>query len=437
MKSITVTKTVDVVGFYDVVVLGGGPAGVFAAIAAAREGAKVALVERFGFLGGMATAGLVMPLSVFTYQNKRVIGGIPWQFLERLEAMGGGYIEKPLGNVAFDPELYKLCMQRMVLEAGVELYMNSYLTGAQVANNGAIECVVIENKNGSEALESKVFIDCTGDADLAAMAGVEMQPMNGEPLQPLSTYFILAGVDTSSPIVFEAMHHNKQGENCHCLPIRNYLLDNAERLNIPEFGGPWFCTTLHEGCVGVNMTRTAADACDNRDYTAAECRLREDVYRMAAILRENFAEFKDCYVASVATQAGIRETRRIKGVHTMTAEEYMSGYKYEDSISRGAHPIDIHATKGSSQVTHFLEQAAYVPYRALIAENFPNLLVAGRCISADRKAFASMRVQASCMGTGQAAGVAAAMAAKGSCAVQDVDTAALVARLKDIGAELE
>ena len=437
MKSITVTKTVDVVGFYDVVVLGAGPAGVFAAIAAAREGAKVALVERFGFLGGMATAGLVMPLSVFTYQNKRVIGGIPWQFLERLEAMGGGYIEKPLGNVAFDPELYKLCMQRMVLEAGVELYMNSYLTGAQVANNGAIECVVIENKNGSEALESKVFIDCTGDADLAAMAGVEMQPMNGEPLQPLSTYFILAGVDTSSPIVFEAMHHNKQGENCHCLPIRNYLLDNAERLNIPEFGGPWFCTTLHEGCVGVNMTRTAADACDNRDYTAAECRLREDVYRMAAILRENFAEFKDCYVASVATQAGIRETRRIKGVHTMTAEEYMSGYKYEDSISRGAHPIDIHATKGSSQVTHFLEQAAYVPYRALIAENFPNLLVAGRCISADRKAFASMRVQASCMGTGQAAGVAAAMAAKGSCAVQDVDTAALVARLKDIGAELE
>ena len=436
MKNITVSKSVPVVGSYDVVVCGAGPAGVIAAIAAAREGASVALVERFGFLGGMATAGLVMPLSVFIYQNKRVIGGIPWEFIERLEAMGGGYIEKPLGNVAFDPELYKLCMQRMVLEAGVTLYMNSYLTGTVVDTEGTVECVVIENKSGSEALEAKVFIDCTGDADLAAMAGVEMQPMNGAPLQPLSTYLILAGVDTSSPLIAEAMHHNKQGVNCHCLPIREYLLEHAEKLNMPEFGGPWFCTTLHEGCVAVNMTRTAADACDNRDYTAAECRLREDVYRMADVLRNNFAEFKNCYVASVATQAGIRETRRIKGVHTMTAEEYMSGYRYEDSISRGAHPIDIHATKGSSQVTHFLEQAAYVPYRALIANNYPNLLVAGRCLSADRKAFASMRVQASCMGTGQAAGVAAAMCAKVGCSVQSVDIGALVDKLKAHGAAL-
>ena len=436
MKTVTITKSIAVVGDYDVVVCGGGPAGVFAAIAAAREGAKVALVERFGFLGGMATAGLVMPLSVFVYQNKRVIGGIPWEFLERLEAMGGGYIEKPLGNVAFDPELYKLCMQRMVTEAGIELYMNSYLSGCTMGENGAVESIIFENKNGSEAITAKLFIDCTGDADLAAMAGVPMQDQNGEPLQPLSTYFILSGVDTSSPIIYEAMHHNKQGENCHCLPIREYLLAHAEELNIPEFGGPWFSTTLHDGCVGVNMTRTAGNACDNRDYTAAECRLREDVYRMADILRNNFKEFENCYVSAIATQAGIRETRRIKGVHTMSADEYISGYQYTDSISRGAHPIDIHATKGSSQVTHFLDQAAYVPYRALIAENFPNLLVAGRSISADRKAFASMRVQASCMGTGQAAGVAAAMCAKANCGVKDVDIEALINRLREIGAAI-
>ena len=436
MKSISVTKQVPVVGSYDVVVVGGGPAGVFAAIAAAREGAKVAIVEQYGFLGGMATAGLVMPLSVFTYQNKQVIGGIPWEFIARLEAMGGGYVERPLGNVAFDPELYKLCMQRMVIEAGIDMYMHSYLSGCVMGESGSVAAVVFENKNGTEALEAKVFVDCTGDADLAAMAGVPMQEQNGEPLQPLSTYFVLAGVDTSSPLVFEAMHHNKQGENCHCLPVREYLLAHAEQLGIPEFGGPWFCTTLHEGCVAVNMTRTSGDACDNRDYTAAECRLREDVYRMADILRKSFKEFEHCYVSAVATQAGIRETRRIKGVHTMTAEEYISGYRYEDSISRGAHPIDIHATKGNKQSIHFLEQAAYVPYRALVAEGYPNLLVAGRAISADRKAFASMRVQASCMGTGQAAGVAAAMCAAAGCDVLSVDTEALIAKLKQLGAAL-
>ena len=435
MKTLSLTKSVAVVGDYDVVVVGGGPAGFIAALAAAREGAHTALVERYGFLGGMATTGLVMPLSVFVYNDERVIGGLPWEFLERLEAMGGGYIERPLGNVAFDPEIYKLCMQRMALEAGIDLYMHSYLS-ACVAEQGRIEHIVIENKNGSEALASKVFIDATGDGDLAAMAGVPMQSQNGEPLQPLSMYFVLSGVDTSSALVSEAMHHNKQGENCHCLPIREALLARAEELGLPEFGGPWFCTTLHDGSVGVNMTRTAADACDNRDFTAAECRLREDVFRMADVLRRNFPEFASCYVSATSPQAGIRETRRIKGLHTITADEYLSAYRYEDRISRGAHPIYIHASKGSSQGITFLDKAAYVPYRALVAADYPNLLVAGRCISADRKAFASLRVQASCMGTGQAAGVAAAQCARTGADVEAVDVGALVERLREMGANI-
>lgn len=434
-QKLTIEKEVPVVGEYDVVVCGGGPAGFVAAIAAAREGAKTALIEQYGFLGGMATTGLVAPLSVFTYNNEKVIGGIPWEFIERLESMGGGYIEKPLGNVAFDPELYKLCVQRMVLGAGVALYMHSYLSGC-VCENGTIRQVIIENKNGSEAIAGKTFIDCTGDGDLAHFAGVPMQPQNGAPLQPASTYFILAGVDTESPIIKEAMHHNKQGVNCHCLPIREKLLAMADKLDIPDFGGPWFCTTLHDGCVAVNMTRTAANACDNRDFTNAECRLREDVFRMAKILRDNFEEFRNSYVAAVSTQAGVRETRRIKGVHTITADEYVNAYRYDDSISRGAHPIDIHSSKGATQEATFLKQAAYVPYRALIAADYPNLLVAGRCLSADRRAFASLRVQASCMGTGQAAGVAAAQCAKADTAVQNADITRLVARLREMGAML-
>jgi hypothetical protein len=190
---------------------------------------------------------------------------------------------------------------------------------------------------------------------------------------------------------------------------------------------------LHDGVIAVNMTRTAANACDNRDFTRAEIKLREDVFRMAEILRDNFREFKNCYVSSVAPQAGVRETRRILGSYTVTGAEYQSAYRYEDSISRGAHPIDIHSAKGASQVADFLKQAAYVPYRALISADFPNLLVAGRCLSADRQAFAALRVQASCMGLGQAAGISAAMCAKGNVNVQNVDVKALKTKLKDLG----
>ena len=435
METIRIEKNIPVVGRYDVVVCGGGPAGFIAAIAAARKGASVALVEQYGFLGGMATTSYVAPLSVFTYKGRKVIGGIPWEFIERLEELGGGLIEKPLGNVAFDPELYKLLCQRMVLEAGVKLYLQSYLSGC-VCGDGRISQVIIENKSGSQALEAAVFIDCTGDADLAYMAGVPMQDKSGRPLQPMSSYFILNGVDTDSPMVREAMHHNKQGENCYCLPMRKKMLELQEELDIPDFGGPWYCTTLHDGCVAVNVTRVSADACDAEQLSAAECSLREDCFRMAGIFRKLFPEFRNCYVASVAVNGGVRETRNIKGMHVISAQEYLNACHYEDSISRGAHPIDIHASKGASQSVTFLEEPAYVPYRALIAEGFPNLLVAGRCLSADRVAFASLRVQASCMGSGQAAGVAAALASASGVAVQDVDVPSLVTELKNMGAQL-
>lgn len=161
---------------------------------------------------------------------------------------------------------------------------------------------------------------------------------------------------------------------------------------------------MHKGSVAVNITRRAADATDNRNFSAAECQLREDIFTFTRILKENFAEFADCYVSSTAPQAGVRESRRICGVHTVTADEYVNAYRYEDSISRGIHPIDIHASKGTHQTRIDLDKPAYVPYRALIAPNYPNLLVAGRCLSADRQALASLRVMASCMGTGQAAG---------------------------------
>ncbi|MDD6152212.1 MAG: FAD-dependent oxidoreductase [Bacteroidales bacterium] len=433
MTTIQVTRKAAVVADYDVVVCGGGPAGFIAAVAAAREGARTAIIEQYGFLGGMATTSFVTPLSVFTYNGKLVIGGIPWEFVNRLSELGGARIEHPLGNVAFEPELYKLMCQRMMQEAGVDMYLHSYLTDC-ILEGKRITHVIIENKNGAEAIAGKVFVDCTGDADLASIAGVPMQESNGAPLQPLSSYFLLGGVDTDTPMMQKAIHHNRQGENCHCLPVREKLLSLKDKLGIPEFGGPWFCTTLHPGCIAVNMTRTSGDATDNRDFTAAECRLREDAFKMARVLRENVEEFRNSYIIAIAVHGGIRETRRIKGIHTISGEEYLSAFEYPDSVSRGAHPIDIHRAGGAEQNITFLKEPAYVPYRALITPGYPNLLVAGRCLSADRTAFASLRVQASCMGTGQGAGVAAARCAAAGIPVQQEDTVSLRERLREIGA---
>ncbi len=431
-SKMTVSGEVSIVGNYDVIVCGGGPAGFIAAIAAAREGARTSIIEQYGFFGGMATAGFVNPISVFSYNGQQVTGGLPWEFITRLKEAGGAEIESPLANVAFEPEHYKLIAQRMVLEAGVDIYMHSFISGC-VLDGGRLTHVVIDNKNGSEALGAKIFIDATGDADLANKAGVPMLESEGRPLQPLSSYFIMGGVNVDTPMMREAIHHNRQGVNCHCVPVREKLLDKKDELNIPEFGGPWFCPTMRPGVITVNITRASGNACDNREFSSAECRLREDAFRMAAILRDNVDEFRDSYLLAVSTQAGVRETRRIRGVHVLKGDEYMNAEHFRDSVARGAHPIDIHVANGEKQNITFLKQAAYIPYRSMIADGFPNLIVAGRCISADKTAFASIRVQSSCMDMGQAAGIAAAQCSLSGAAVQNADIDRLTTRLRETG----
>lgn len=432
MEKVSLSVQAPVVAEYDVVVCGGGPSGFIAAIAAARGGAKVALVEQYGFLGGMATAGMVMPISRFNFGGRRVIGGIPWEFVERLKAMDGALEENPPGNISFVPEKYKLVAQRMVLEAGVTLYLHSYLTGC-VCENGKVSHVVLHTKRGAQAIGAKYFIDCTGDADLAYMAEVPMQPAS-ERLQPNSLCFCIGGVDTTK---FPLAHHNLDTENLHDLDLQKTLHDLEKTEDVPLFGGPWYCSIVEEGYLVVNMTRAQADMTDNVQATQAECTLREDVYKLVELLRKYVPTFKDAFLISTATQVGVRETRRIKGVHTLTGEEYLEGVDFPDAISRGCHPIDIHHPGDTGQHCQFLKKAAYIPYRSLIAPDFPNLLVAGRCFSADAVSSASVRVQASVMGLGQAAGVSAAMCVAADCSVADVDTQKLREKLVEMGAVLD
>ena len=430
-ETIMQTREIPVIADYDVVVCGGGPSGFIAAIAAARGGARTALIERHGFLGGMATASLVAPISVFNYNDRRVIDGIPWEFIQRLIDIGGAREEKPIGNITFSPEKYKLIAQRMVLEAGVSLYFHSYLTGCKKSGN-RLTHIIIDNKNGTEAIAAKYFIDCTGDADLSFQAGVPMQPMRSE-LQPASLIFMLGGVDTDA---LPMIRHSKQGVNYHDLAIRKVLEEIGKKTKLPLFGGPWYCGVLDNGLVLVNMTRTYANMADNRQATNTECLLREDVFTFLEILKEYAPAFKDAFLVMTAPQTGTRETRRIQGVYTLGGQEYIEARDFPDAISRGCHPVDIHSSGSTNQRCEFLKDAAFVPYRCLIAEDFPNLLVGGRAFSADGISSASVRVQASVMGLGQAAGAAAALCLKSGRNVSDVDIAALRNTLIKYGANL-
>lgn len=424
-------KQISSVDNFDVVVLGGGPSGIMAAAAAAKHGAKTALIEQYGFLGGMATAGLVAPISVFRYNDELVVGGLPWDFIQRMVTSGGAKVEYPLGNISFNPECYKLTAQRLMKELGVITYLHTRLIDCQ-KNQNRISHVVLHSKCGLFALNAKIFIDCTGDADLAALAGVPMLHHEGE-LQPASLCFCLGHIDVSS---LHKIHHSQQGINYHIEDLRKLLIDISAKEQVPEFGGPWMCYMLTDDTVLVNMTRKKVNIFNEAEATQAEFDMREDAFKLIEILKNNVPAFSKASVLYTAAQIGIRESRHIKGIHVLSGEEYLNAVHFEDSIGRGCHPIDIHASNGSGQHCEFLKKAAYIPYRSLITQEIENLIVACRAFSADKIAFASTRVQACVMGLGQAAGVAAAQCAKQQCTVQNVDILSLRQRLIDLGANI-
>lgn len=435
MSSITFSKEIPVVGEYDVVVCGGGPAGFIAAVAAARNGAKTALVERYGFLGGAATASLVNPISTFKRDGKKVIGGIPWEFVERLAALGGAYNDYENGNVPVDAEKYKLVAQRMVLDAGVKLYLHSYVSDV-IHVNGRVSHLIINNKSGMTALAAKCFIDCTGDADVCNLCGFPMQNMpEKDALQPASLGFRIGGADID---LVTGVHPRTPGAKFQMYSVREAFEALAGKEDVPNFGGPWFCTVLLDeaGILNVNITRTAANAVDGDSVTETECNLREDVFKLFALLKKYIPAFKDSYMVSGATQVGFRESRRILGNHILSEDEYVNAVHFEDAVARGAHPVDMHRATDSKQDVRFLHEAGYIPYRSMVSDKIDNVIVAGRCISADRRSFASIRVQATAMALGQAAGTAAAISVRCGCSVSKVNIPELRALLEAQGADI-
>ncbi|PYG85761.1 FAD dependent oxidoreductase [Ruminiclostridium sufflavum DSM 19573] len=427
-------RNIPVCGKWDVVVCGGGPSGFIAAIAAARSGCSTLLIERYGFLGGMATAGLVAPISEFNKEKQRVIDGIPYEFISRLHAIGGAVTSYENGNIPFDDEKYKLIAQRMVLEAGAQILFHTIVADCitEDSQGKKVTHIIVENKSGRQAVMCDTVVDCTGDADVCRRAGFETK--KADELQPMSLWFHLGNVDSEK--LDERIMDIENGRFAD-ERIAKKLRELAETQEVPLFGGPWFEWYFVDRQVSINMLRCAGDGSNAFEQSRVECRMREDLFKMVEVLKNNFDEFKDCYIVKSGCQTGVRETYRITGNYEMTIKDILEPVDFSDTVCKGAHVIDIHSSKDTNQELVAFKKAYNIPLRALIPKDSINMIVAGRCASADRHAFATMRVQACCMGMGQAAGTAAALAVKTAAAICNIDVGKLRNLLREQNAIID
>lgn len=417
----------------DVLVVGGGPAGIGAAVGAARAGADVVLAERYGFFGGNATAALVMPLMSFhtnseTFEREGrtslmptdhgpghpVIAGVLLDLLERL-VRAGGAIPPSIDTgfvVPFDPELFKLVALELLDEAGVRFLLHAFAT--DIAGDGVHNGIVFETKSGPVVIRASCVVDCTGDGDVAARAGApfEIGRENDGLVQPMTLMFRMVDFQREAFSRYTSEHPD-QWRGVHGLwdlvaeAGRNGELD-LEREDILFFGTP------HPGEVSVNSTRVVKVlGVDVWDLSYAEWESRRQLRQLAAFFRKYVPGFDRAYVAQSGVNVGVRETRRILGEFRLTADDLFGVRDFDDVIARGTYPVDIHNPEGKGTVLKRIPagQSYGIPLRSLIPQGVDGLLVAGRCISGTHEAHSSYRVMPIAMATGHAAGVAAALAA--------------------------
>lgn len=420
-------------GEADVLVVGGGPAGLGAALGAAAAGARVILAERYGFLGGNATVALVMPLMSFHTQHARaeqagaatllptdhgpgdpVVAGVVQRLLERLVQAGGaiapslqtGYV------VPFDPEVFKLVAMDMLDEAGVQFLFHAL--ASDVIGDGGIEGVVFETKSGPVVIRARVVVDCTGDGDVAAQAGAPYEIGRDDGLvQPMTLMFRMVEFERAAFAAY-AQAHPDQWRGVHGLWDLVRQASAAGELELPREDVLFFAT-LHEREVGINSTRIAKVlGTDVWDLTYAEWEGRRQMRQIAAFLRRYVPGFEQAYVAQSGVTVGVRETRRIVGDYRLTAEDVLQARKFEDVIARCSYPVDIHNPDGSGTLLQRLPagEAYDIPLRCLLPRGVERVIVAGRCISGTHEALSSYRVMPTAMATGQAAGVCAALAVR-------------------------
>lgn len=412
----------------DVVVAGAGPAGIVAALAAARSGAGTVLVEQDFCPGSNITLGPLEAIMTFHDSASRIIEGIPQEIINRLVAAGGspGHVPDTVGYCStitpFDPEVFKAVVLEMLEQAHVSMLFGT-LTAGVLKDGGKVRGVLTESKSGRRAILGSQFIDCTGDGDLCAMAGARYEmgrPQDGM-TQPMTMLFKMGGVDTRKFREYVGRHPSefRFDKKMPSPPDRGilHLWGFGELLEKGFASGRLslrrkemhMITTDREGEVILNFTRVDGDGTDAKAISGAYVRAMGQAKELADYFKEALPGFEHAYILFTG-KIGKRETRRILGKYVLTEEDILHQTDFPDTVARGAFPIDIHQPGGDSMYYEMVTKAYNIPLRCLQARGFSNLWMAGRCISVDYKALASVRITASCMATGQAAGAAAALA---------------------------
>lgn len=398
---ITESFQTAVAGEFDVIVCGAGPAGVGAAIGAAHRGCKVLLVEKYGFAGGMWTAGLINP--VFDYQNK---SGIMEEIVDNLKKEGqwGGFLDS-----CFDYESMKLFLDRLLCEAGVTVLYHTLAVRA-ICDGKVMRGIITESKDGRRAYLAKTVIDCTGDGDIAAQAGAEFV-VGREPdrkTQPMTLMFVLGNIRYMQNDAHELYRWMKQAVeesgSDYSIPFRIPVI-----IQLPNCDRAVVQLTHVRGVSGLSAA----------DLTKAEMEARKQVADTVRFFKKHIPQLRDVELIYTASQIGVRETRRILGEYVLTKEDLLEGRTFDDSVATVSTCIDIHSPDDIEQ--HIIPiKPTQIPYRCLIVKGFEGLLTAGRCISGTYDALAAYRVTGDCVALGEAAGRAAAEAVQKNIGLRDI-----------------
>jgi hypothetical protein len=432
-------RQIPLYGEYEVAVLGGGPAGIAAAVASARAGRRTLLIERYGFLGGMGTAAGVtnfcgLHANVFGEMH-RVVQGVASDLLARIDRLNG--LNAPhlvLGKImaqAYDTAAYKIAADDLLTSHNVDILFHALGAGAVMRDNGRIDALMVETKAGRRAIVASVFIDCSGDGDLAAWAGApyEVGDNAGSMLYP-SMMFRLNGIDPE-----------KAGEAWRTIPA---LMEQAEAAGTHHFPRKAAIVRPQRSQVEwrVNFTQLSRD--DGRaisgiepdDLTTGEIEGRRQAIKAFEFLR-TVPGFENSYIVDIPPQLGIRETRRVVGDYMVSGDDVLQCASFDDSIGVNGWPIEAHvAGDVVFKFPPIPESRGFneLPYRMLTPQGIDNLLVAGRCASMTHEGQSAARVSGACFVMGEAAGTAAALALSGNTPPRDIDVATLQTQLKRQGA---